>query len=330
MIRTGNEQMNDQKDGIIKKNIEYIESRLGNNLENLDSFPRFFLIETIFACNARCIMCPASQSKRTKGRMPKEMILNILDQIAVNKNTVERVQFYLHGEPCLDPDLPEWISAAKSRGIQTTHVSTNGSLLTENMSRRLLDAGLDQVYIAVDAAKDETLASIRIGLDLPTIKKNINQFLTLRDKKRLKTKVRILMVVQEKNISEVNAWFNYWQPRLSRHDELFANRISNWGSQIDTGSFYQPVKPTLPCIYLFGTLPIMADGTIPLCCEDVHPVYTIGHIDQASIADIWNSQQLKRYREYHINGQREQMKLCNKCDVFSEDKYMRRESGLKN
>ena len=271
------------------KNHDYVENRLNTTLRQLADFPRYFLIENIFVCNADCIMCPAKSSKRERVRMPEKMILRLLDEVAEHRDTVEKVQFYLHGEPCLDPDLPKWVAQAKARGIRIVHTATNGSRLDKNMSQRLLEAGLDQIYIAVDGATEETVGVIRRGLSLEKIKKNVNDFLALRDSLGTATKVRILMVVQDKNVHEVDEWKAYWKSRLGQNDELFANRITNWGGQVETGSFYKPQDESIPCVFPLGTMAIMADGTVCLCCEDVNPVYNMGNVHKSSIETIWKS-----------------------------------------
>lgn len=304
------------------KNQTYVENRLNTSLKQLAEFPSYFLIENIFACNSDCIMCPAKKSKRQRVRMPEEMILRLLDEIAEHRDTVEKVQFYLHGEPCLDQDLPKWVAQTKSRGIRIVHTATNGSRLDKNMSKRLLEAGLDQIYIAVDGSTEETVAAIRRGLSLETIKKNINDFLSLRDSLGTTTKVRILMVVQDKNIHEVEDWKTYWQARLGQNDELYANRITNWGGQVETGSFYKPQDDSLPCVFPLGTMPIMADGTVCLCCEDVSPVYKMGDVHKSSIDKIWKSNSWQEIRDLHLNGKKGNMRLCRGCDVTREDKYI--------
>ena len=315
------------KDRIVLDSKNYIENRLGVSLESLKKFPRFFLIETIFGCNASCIMCPAKQSKRKKEKMSIYLVQKILDEIGFYKEIVNKVQFYLHGEPCLDLDLPKWVAYSKKIGIKTTHIATNGSLLNHDMSKRLLKAGLDQIYIAVDGETEETVANIRKGLSLKKIKANINEFISLRKALNVNTKIRILMVVQDKNLSEVDSWKNYWQSRLNKTDELCANNITNWGGQIDTGKFYQEINVTKPCVYPFGTMAIMADGTVPLCCEDVNPVYNLGNINDSSILDIWTSEKWAYIIDTHLKGLRSKMKLCKTCDVFRDDKYIIKEQG---
>lgn len=303
-------------------NKEFLEEKLEIDLSELETFPRYFLIETIFACNADCIMCPAKTSPRKRGKMSEPLLMKILDEIAEYREQVRKVQFYLHGEPCMDKQLPRWVSEAKKRGIGQTHLATNGSLLTPEMSSGLLDAGLDQMYVAIDAFKEETFSEIRKGLSLKVVRENVIRFLEMREAMGKKTRVRLLMVVQEKNVDEVSDWISFWKPLLSAGDELFANKIRNWGGQIDTGSFYEAPDDRYPCVLPFGTMSIMADGKVPLCCEDVFPKYDMGDLNTQSIKQIWDSQHWRDICKRHLKGLRGDMALCKGCDVFSEDKYL--------
>ena len=60
-------------------------------------------------------------------------------------------------EPLLDKDLIERINYATERGIMDIHMNTNAMLLTEEMSKKLLDTGLTRLCFSIDALTPETL-----------------------------------------------------------------------------------------------------------------------------------------------------------------------------
>lgn len=45
-----------------------------------------------------------------------------------------------HNEPLLKDDIDKYIKYAKDRGVMDVYLSTNGSLLTEVMSQKLIDS----------------------------------------------------------------------------------------------------------------------------------------------------------------------------------------------
>jgi len=60
-------------------------------------------------------------------------------------------------EPLLDKDLIERVNYATKRGIMDIHMNTNAMLLTEEMSKKLLDTGLTRLCFSVDALTPENL-----------------------------------------------------------------------------------------------------------------------------------------------------------------------------
>ena len=59
------------------------------------------------------------------------------------------VLLFSGGEPCLRPDLVELMAHAKARGIRVV-LSTNGTLITEELAARFAAVGLDYVGVSVD------------------------------------------------------------------------------------------------------------------------------------------------------------------------------------
>ena len=71
--------------------------------------PKRLQIETIFACNAKCIMCfvgqPESHDRditRRQGVMPEKMFESIIDSLVPYKQKIEKVDLFGLGEPLLD------------------------------------------------------------------------------------------------------------------------------------------------------------------------------------------------------------------------------------
>jgi radical SAM protein with 4Fe4S-binding SPASM domain len=308
---------------ITNKNEKYIESRLGEHPADLVNFPRYFLLETIHACNAQCIMCPVKQAKKKRGQMSDQLFEKILQEIAEHRQTIKKVQLYLHGEPCLDRRLPDMIAKVRDAGIRMTNIASNASLLNKGLTEKILKAGLGQIYAAVDGVNDSTYAEIRKGLNLATVRQNLLDFLELRDQLNADTTLRVLMVVQEKNADEVDEWKTYWAAKLKPSDELVAINAHNWGTQLHDKVNSALQDDSEACIFPFGSMAIMADGTVPLCCVDVQPTYRLGRANKTSIAAIWKSRALRRIRHLHLSGKKWEMKICRGCDVWLGDKHMK-------
>lgn len=120
-------------------------------------------VEPALTCNLACVMCPwRGEAGRSDGS-------GLMDQrvwAAVKSwlHEVEMVDFTGGGEPMLQPHLREWLRDAADAGCRAGFL-TNGTLLTSDLSRQLVDAGLDWIGFSVDGATADVYESIRPGAD---------------------------------------------------------------------------------------------------------------------------------------------------------------------
>ena len=77
---------------------------------------------------------------------------------------ITHVRMHNYGEAFVDRRLVEKVRYAKSLGIQEVGLISNGSLITEEAARGMVDAGLDAINISVDAAGKEVFETTRVGL----------------------------------------------------------------------------------------------------------------------------------------------------------------------
>ena len=98
-------------------------------------------------CNASCIMCPRDEHEhgRAHGIMDQKKYEKSIDEVV----TLGAKQIVLtgFGEPMLDKNLELKIAYAKKNGL-STYIISNGSALTSNRSKKLLEAGLDEIRIS--------------------------------------------------------------------------------------------------------------------------------------------------------------------------------------
>ncbi|MBV8962371.1 MAG: SPASM domain-containing protein, partial [Hyphomicrobiales bacterium] len=107
--------------------------------------------------------------------MAWDMFVSIIDQ----SPSVKRVVLHGVGEPMMVKDLPRMVAYLKARGIYVLF-NTNGTLLKTKKSRELIEAGLDELRVSLDAAEAGAYAKIR-GRDMfDAIVRNLKGFLALK------------------------------------------------------------------------------------------------------------------------------------------------------
>ena len=88
--------------------------------------------------------------------MSWELFTKIVDQVP----NIARVVMHGVGEPMLVKNLPDMIRYLKARGTYVLF-NTNGTLMQPKRFQELIDTGLDELRVSLDAANRESYAKIR-------------------------------------------------------------------------------------------------------------------------------------------------------------------------
>ncbi|MBF0144233.1 MAG: SPASM domain-containing protein [Magnetococcales bacterium] len=299
----------------------FVEDYLGWPLEVLRPFPKFLTIEPINRCNAECIMCGIDFAAKAKATLSAPLFGRMVEEIGRYAATVEKVIIALDGEPLLDRKLASKVRALKEAGVRRVNVTTNASLLTATRGEELIEAGMDEIYITIDSLKKPVYEAIRRGLDFETVLGHTRGFIALRDARKAAVTIRVLMVQQELNRDEPDQFRAYWGALLGERDQVAVQKAHNWARAVQV----MPVGDeasinAIPCISLWSTLGIHADGRVGLCCMDTLWRYPLGDLNQQSIAEIWASPAMEAARRLHLDGRRAEIPMCDGCTVWRRGK----------
>lgn len=140
--------------------------------------PVCLYLETTNRCNLLCQHCPRTfASVERPADLSFEQMKMIVDQVPNLKQAV------LHGigEPLINKELPQMIRYLKDRDVYVLF-NSNGTLLYAHVQRQLIDSGLDEYRISLDAADAETFAKVRGLPRFDMIVKNSCEFVTLKER----------------------------------------------------------------------------------------------------------------------------------------------------
>ncbi|MFO7634980.1 MAG: radical SAM protein [Caldilinea sp.] len=170
----------------------------------MHELPRQLYIEVTNHCNSLCISCPLTYDHflpyEPKHHLSWEDFRRIVDQAPV----IERAILHGIGEPLLNRDLPRFVAHLKARGA-TVLFNTNGVLLDERRGDALVEAGLDELRISIDAVTPELYARLR-GIDqLPRILRNLRAFVA-RHGGRTSPRVSLWLVGMQENLHQLPAF----------------------------------------------------------------------------------------------------------------------------
>src|ERR1700761_6659438 len=118
----------------------------------MESDPVCLYLETTNRCNLLCTTCPRTfEELEPEKDMSWDLFTSIIDQFP----RIERVVLHGVGEPMLVKELPRMIRHLKERGIYVLF-NTNGTLLAPRKRREIIETGLDELRVSLDAAEAET------------------------------------------------------------------------------------------------------------------------------------------------------------------------------
>ena len=297
--------------------------------------PKTVIIEAVFGCNASCTMCPIDMpTERTKGTMEMALFEDVIDKLSPYAGEIKQLDVFGVGEPLLDKNYAKKIAYAKNKGFKNVGFATNAEFLTEGMANDVMNAGIDTIMISIDGVKKQTHESIRRKTHFEIVVNNTINAIKLRNANQQKTKFVIRFIKQQKNIAEWDEFRKYWSGIINTEcgDLIAGYDLHSWGGEIDMKDTDRvPAVPDeLPCHHLYDRMIILNDGSVPLCCADMHLCNVkIGDCTIDDPIKVYNSDIMNRIRKVHLSGKRTSMDICKACTILNSEskKYKSNESN---
>ena len=277
------------------------------------STPYLVFLDPSDVCNQHCAFCPSGDPKLLKrvGRTPKlmdfELYQKIIDDLAAMPEPVKTLRLYSDGEPLLNSDFPNMVRYAKKTGrFGQVDTTSNGVLLKPDLSQKIVNAGLDKIFISVPKIYHwEYIEQIN--------------YLYSYSHGRCLIYVKIIgdgMGEADKNV--------FMEDFGDISDRIFIEHIAPCWPEFDVqgvnkevGIYGQPIKEVQTCPYIFYSLKINSDGTVSLCFLDWAHKMLIGDLQETSFKDIWNGTTLRSFQIVHLNKRRECIPICKNCGQLS-------------
>ncbi len=167
--------------GSVAKTVDvrrYHESVTGERGSIAHDLPVCVYLEVTNRCNLLCTTCPRTYEQlEPPADMSWPLFTSIVDQIP----NLARAVLHGVGEPMLVRSLPQMVRYLAERGVYVLF-NTNGTLLNERNGRALIDAGLDELRISLDAANARTFREVRGKDYFSRILRNVRKFTELQQR----------------------------------------------------------------------------------------------------------------------------------------------------
>ncbi|MFH1593915.1 MAG: radical SAM protein [Candidatus Omnitrophota bacterium] len=268
-------------------------------------FPLFIDIEATSACNLKCSFCATTFRGKTirKGLISYDTVKSVIDEGA--DNNLYGVKFNIRGEPLLHPRIAEFVRYAKKHGLIDVYFNTNAMLLTEGISRKLIDAGLDRISISFEGYTKDVYERYRAGATYETVLANIEKLNSLKRSMNVEhPKVRIQTVMLPEIESDFGTYKEFWQSRANEVALLDYKEMKEKKRGV-------PFKWACPQIW--QRMAVWWDGTILPCNHDDDGLLELGKINKTTLKHAWKCAKLKELRDAHKSGLAHEVPSCDGC-----------------
>lgn len=292
-------------------------------------YPKSLIIEPTNRCNLKCSYCTRSKGLRTVGDdLPLEKFKSIVRELQ-KLSKLESVTPTGFGEPLLWRELEDAIKFVKTDYPHTkVDITTNGTLLTEEKAISLLNAGLDNITISINAANRERYIELNRADKFEVVKNNTEFFLNLlRKTPRYKIAVVVQLLGATHTEEEVNNFKKFWISLLPKNGRLQIHRLFNWGGSIESDRqtiedklHSCHIKERRPCPLIQGGCVIAQNGNMVACCTalgyDNPGALILGNVFLQSIKEILNGQARNQLKLINQRGEIHKISLCANCDAW--------------
>lgn len=163
--------------------------------------PTHYSISVSVVCDIKCPYC----ARQTYTELVESGLMKLeqFKQLAEDLKFARLVALYGLGEPLLHPQFFEFVRLVKAAGGYAA-TSSHGMTLTPEVIGKILDSGLDELEISIDATDQKLFNYLRRGADLPTIIKNVENLQREKQRRGIRLpKVQIACAISVYNLKEI-------------------------------------------------------------------------------------------------------------------------------
>jgi len=292
------------------------------------AFPSQVIVDATEVCNLACIHCPHptfKQSEHYKGRfLDPTLNRKLVDEVReYGRGAAQYIRYTGEGEPLTHPqgyDLIEY--AVNHSGVFVT-LTTNGTIMNERRTRRLLESGVHMIDISIDAFTPETYAKIRVNGDLNVTRAHVLNLIDWVKVAGSPTKVVVSYIEQPHNQNETRDFETYWKEQGA--DYVVIRRLhSGAGAVTQIASLMRQentVEARYPCLYPWERIVLNPLGELVFCPQDWVHGAVVSDYRETTIRDIWQSEFYRELRRAHLENEFSRHPFCGQCPDWRQTRW---------
>jgi radical SAM protein with 4Fe4S-binding SPASM domain len=300
--------------------------------------PLSLFVEPTNLCNFRCSPCVhGSENTRNDLKPLRHMEMSLYKKLIRelkewNGPRLKLLRLAMLGEPFTNPKFCDMVRIAKEADVaERVDTFSNGSLLTQDVSRRLIEDGLDIIRFSIYAAEDKHHHEVtRTNCMVETIRDNINRLREMRDAQG-KAKPYIFVKMFDTYDDENQKFFGLYQGIA---DEIGLEKVHNAtnysGNDLVNMYYKNPEKELkanreyknslnkgrIACPRPFIAMVINNIGDCLMCTHDPAKGTKIGNAYKSTLRELWNSKNMFEFRKMLLENRKHENRICARCDWF--------------
>ena len=241
----------------------------------MDARIKSIQIQTIDACNSRCIMCPHKSIEHTGKTIDDDLFVHIVDQIAEQVSVgliaeTVSVNLFFQNEPLIDPKLFQWARYVREKLPRSYLICFTNGLLLPKLKQQIIDSDFNELYFSLygyDVQSFNRLTELKINKD------KFEEMLAAMDEIKCSGRLKAVTSSSWRNVEGRMVLFDY-----SSRAGFYSRKIlhhQTWGCKRGRANHW---------------LHFHADGEMILCCMDWLKETVFGNIKQQSLGEIVTSE----------------------------------------
>jgi MoaA/NifB/PqqE/SkfB family radical SAM enzyme len=291
-------------------------------------FPSQIIMDITEVCNLACTHCPHptfAKSEHYAGRN-LDPLLNekMIEEVRQHgQGRTKYIRYSSNGEPLAHPNGYDMIQDAVDHSGVFVTLTTNGKIMNEKRTQRLLESGVHLIDISIDAFKPETYAKIRVKGNLEVTRENVLRLIRWVRESKAKTKVVVSFVEQPGNTAEASDFEAYWKDQGA--DYVIIRRLHSCSGAVadlaeNRRKLLQPMKRT-PCLYPWERVVINARGDLAFCPSDWINGSFVAEYRNTTIQAEWQGEFYRRLRDAHMSNDYSKHSFCGQCPDWAATRW---------
>jgi wyosine [tRNA(Phe)-imidazoG37] synthetase (radical SAM superfamily) len=291
-------------------------------------FPSQIIADITEVCNLACIHCAHSDFQKSplyKGSyLEVELNQKMVDEVSTSGiGITQYIRYSSTGEPLLHPHVFEMLEYAVKHSKTMVSLTTNGTLLTEAKSDKILQVGVDVIDISIDAFTPEVYAVVRRKGDLNITRANVLNLIKRSKEAGSRTKVVVSFIEQEQNRHEIQDFEQFWNEAGA--DYVIIRRLhSNAGfSQGQARRMHKDnlQKSRRPCLYPWERIVLNPRGWLSFCPADWTHGGSFVDYRHTTIREAWQGEFYQKLRTAHLTNDYREFEFCGQCPDWAATRW---------